>query len=152
MKTAIHDRSVGQRPLSATVYQRIDPPTVKAADEIVARLEELHKQGLIDDFDHVTVPARVYDTPGTRSTPEQVVDELLDVAHRLDVTLAPALQRRDRYNWYTNEVEIVLTLPIVTLVVRDGQSGSALAMAPVIEGDHCHCVGDLLDDLQTDRL
>lgn len=138
--------AIADRPISVTVYRRIDPPIARASTEAIGRIIDLVNRGLIQEFDDVIVPSRRY-TPEHVALQQTVADELDIAADRLGVTLEPAKQTINRYNQYTETDEQIDVLPAVTVVVKDAGDDSILAVAPVRMGDTYLRVEDLLDTL-----
>lgn len=135
-----------ERPVTVTVYRRVDPPSASTVSSTLSRIATLDEDGFIDSYEEVTVPSRQavgIDTERSLST----LEDLEAAAECLGVTLEPALQRINRHNEFTDETEEINVYPVVSVIVRDAANGSILAVAPVRMGDTLIRVDDLLDAL-----
>lgn len=140
MATIGADIDIDDRPVTVTVYHRLEPTTANVAEEIVEQLEDFAAAGIIDGYDRIAVPGR----QRRRNPEQQVVDELSTCAKTLGVSLDPALRMTDRHNEFTRTEESVCVLPVVTIVVHDATDDSILALAPIRTGDSLVTVDDLL--------
>lgn len=139
------------RELLITVYHRDDLPGGALITDCLERLHTLHEEGVIDRFEHTSVPGRTIQSHGSGTLADTVVEELREAAASVDATLEPCLDCHTRINQFTGLEEEIVVLPALAVIIRDADSERPLIVAPSIIDGISIAVDDIIALLEQAR-
>lgn len=132
------------------VYVRSPAPaaTEQQQQTVLARLRSLSEAGQVDDFTVTYWFRQAIERDGEPTLSS--IAELEAWATDRGLSLAPALDRHERHNWYTGVDDAVVTLPVICLAIYEDDELRGVYPHVCPEGPRS--VADGLDRLEAGSL